>query len=126
MVRRGQWAAGGTPRPVPTFEGGPEPFLLLLEGRMQLVWQRVEDWGWDDPPPSLSPSCAQGSSLATAPHCGLALTTWTPVEAGSGQTTRLLSTSTGRVVRHQVWGTGRPGDPTGTCSPRGSFPGTLL
>lgn len=75
---------------------------------MQLVWQRVEDWGWDDPPPSLSPSCAQGSSLATAPHCGLALTTWTPVEAGSGQTTRLLSTSTGRVVRHQVWGTGRP------------------
>ena len=58
MVRWGQWAAGGTPRPVPTFEGGPEPFLLLLEGRMQLVWQRVEDWGWDDSPLTVALLCS--------------------------------------------------------------------
>ena len=94
---------------------------------MQLVGQRVEGWGRGDPPHfSLSPSCGQGSSLATAPRCGSALTTWTPVEAGSGQTTRLSSTSTGRVVRRRVWGAGWPGDPTSTWSPRDSFPDTLL
>lgn len=42
----------------------------------------------------------QGSSQATAQHCGLALMTWTPVEVGSGQTTHPSSTSTGRAVRH--------------------------
>lgn len=96
---------------------------------MQLVGQRVEGWGRGNRPPprfSLSPSCGQGSSLATAPRCGSALTTWTPVEAGSGQTTRLSSTSTGRVVRRRVWGAGRPGDPTSTWSPRDSFPDILL
>lgn len=42
----------------------------------------------------------QGSSRATARHCGLALMTWTPVEVGSGQITHPSSTSTGRAVRH--------------------------
>lgn len=59
-------------------------------------------------------SRCQGSSLATAPRCGSALTTWTPVEAGSGPTTRPSSTSTGRVVRRGIRGAGWPEDPTGT------------
>lgn len=63
----------------------------------------------------------QGSSLAIAPHCGLALMTWTPVEAGSGQTIHLSSTSTGRVVRHEVLGAGWPG---AARSPIYSFPET--
>lgn len=62
-------------------------------------------------------SRCQGSSLATAPRYGLALTTWTPVEAGSGPTTRPSSTSTGRVVRRGIRGAGWPGDPTGTQPP---------
>ena len=61
----GEAGAGGSgqdPKTCPTFEGGPEPFLLLLEGRMQLVGQLVEDWGWDDPLPHCRPL------VVRAPH----------------------------------------------------------
>ena len=91
-------------------------------------------WGWGDtavwdqpllPPPGRTwtllawegdHSFYQGSSRATARHCGLALMTWTPVEVGSGQTTHPSSTSTGRAVRHGYT----------SSSPRAWLPSTLL
>lgn len=47
---------------------------------MQLVWQRVEDWGWDDPP-HCRPLVLRGSSQLQL-HTVIGHATWTPVEAG--------------------------------------------